>query len=66
MSEKCENTPKCGFFLNYKDHPEVIRKKWIENYCNDIEKSEKCERKILKKRTGEKLPDKMTPTGETL
>lgn len=52
MSEKCELLDKCGFFLNFKANTEVIKQGWIRMFCENEEKSEKCERKKIRKQTG--------------
>jgi hypothetical protein len=66
MSEKCELLDKCGFFLNYKGNSEVIKKGWIRMFCENQEKSEKCERKKKRKQTGKQPADNLAPTGKTL
>ena len=66
MKEKCELLEKCGFFLNYKANTEAVIKSWISMYCDDKEKSEKCERKKIRKQTGKPPADNMTPTGKLL
>lgn len=66
MSEKCENLEKCGFFTNFKGNSEVVKNGWIRMYCENKETSETCERKKLKKRTGQAPADNMTPTGAML
>ena len=66
MKEKCELLEKCGFFLNYRGNTETIIKSWISMYCDDKKKSEKCERKKIRKQTGKPPADNMTPTGKLL
>lgn len=66
MIVPCENLSKCGFFLNYKGNSEVIQNSWIRLYCRDKIRSEKCERKKIKKRTGQPPADNMSPTGKIL
>ncbi|MDC7126425.1 MAG: hypothetical protein PQJ46_12710 [Spirochaetales bacterium] len=66
MANNCSNREKCGFYLNYKEHSEVIKNNWIEDFCNNAEKSESCEKKMLEESTGQPLPDHFTPTGKVL
>jgi len=66
MSEKCELLDKCGFFLNFKGNSEVVKQGWIKMFCNDLGKSEKCERKKIRSQTGKPPADNMTPTGKML
>ena len=66
MSEPCENLENCGFFKNYKGNTDAIIKSWIRMYCESKEKSESCERKKIKDKTGSPPPDNMTPTGKML
>ncbi|MFH0925036.1 MAG: hypothetical protein V1872_05300 [bacterium] len=66
MSEKCELLEKCGFFNNFKGNTEVIKEGWIKMFCQNKEKSESCERKKLRKKTGKPPVDNMTPTGKIL
>ena len=66
MEKRCENLVKCGFFMNYSGNNEVIKQGWIRMYCENYDKSEKCERKKMKKKTGSPPPDNMTPTGKFL
>ncbi len=64
--EKCELLDTCGFFLNFRGNSEVVKQGWIRMYCQDKEKSERCERKKYRKRTGQAPPDNMAPTGKML
>lgn len=64
--EKCELLEKCGFFLNFKGNPDVIKQGWIRMFCESKEKSEKCERKKKRKQTGMAPADNMAPTGKML
>jgi hypothetical protein len=66
MSEQCELLDKCGFFLNYRGNSEVVKEGWIIMFCKSKEKSEKCERKKIRKQTGKPPEDNMTPTGRIL
>jgi len=66
MSEQCELLDKCGFFLNFKGNNEVIKNGWIRSFCESKEKSEKCERKKIRKATGKPPVDNMAPTGKLL
>jgi len=66
MAEKCELIDICGFFLSFGKHSETVKQGWTIMFCGDIEKSEKCERKKIKKRTGKPPADNMTPTGQML
>ncbi|MBF0378123.1 MAG: hypothetical protein HQK72_11655 [Desulfamplus sp.] len=66
MSENCELMEKCGFFLNFKGNSEAIKEGWISMFCKDQTKSEKCQRKIIRKKTGKPPADNMTPTGKLL
>ena len=47
MAEKCELLDKCGFFLNFKGNPEVVKQGWISMYCESMEKSELCARVLV-------------------
>jgi hypothetical protein len=64
MSEKCELLEKCGFFLNFKGNSEVIKQGWIKVFCENLAKSENCERKKIRKQTGKPPADNVTPTGK--
>ncbi len=64
MSEKCEMLEKCPYFKIYSNQS-TTKPVWIRLYCMDLEKSEKCERKKIKK-TGRKPPDNLSPMGELL
>ncbi|MBF0573030.1 MAG: hypothetical protein HQK69_04640 [Desulfamplus sp.] len=64
--EMCENISQCGFFLNFKGNSEVLQKSWIKLFCEDKTKSEKCERKKIRKQTGKPPIDNMAPTGKIL
>ena len=66
MSQKCELLEKCGFFLNFKRNSEVVKQGWIRAFCENLDKSEKCERKKTRKRTGKPPADNMAPTGKML
>lgn len=66
MAEKCEFLDRCGFFLNYKGNTEVVKQGWIALYCEDKQKSERCERKKVRQATGQPPQDNMAPTGTLL
>jgi hypothetical protein len=66
MVQQCESLAKCGFFNNYKGNSEVVKEGWISLFCESWEKSEKCERKKIRKQTGKPPIDNMTPTGKIL
>lgn len=66
MPKKCELLDKCGFFLNFIGDSEVLQQGWIKMYCEDKEKSEKCERKKIREKTGAPPADNMVPTGKML
>lgn len=66
MSQKCELLKTCGFFLNFKGNSEVVKQGWIRMYCDDLAKSESCQRKIIREKTGKPPADNMTPTGKML
>ena len=66
MSEKCEFIEQCGFFINYKGNTQVMKNGWIQLFCDNVEWSEKCERKNFRRRTGKPPADNMSPTGEML
>ncbi len=63
MPEKCEFLDTCGFFLNFRGNSEIVERGWIRLFCTSQERSENCERKKIRKQTGEPPPDNMTPTG---
>jgi len=66
MSENCELLTKCGFFSNFKGNTEVVKQGWIRMFCEDQEKSERCERKKIRKMTGKPPEDNMAPTGQMI
>ncbi len=66
MAEKCELLNTCGFFINFKGNSEALSKGWIRMFCEDKKKSEKCERKKIRKQTGKPPADNMAPTGKML
>jgi hypothetical protein len=66
MSDACELLGKCGFFNNYKGNTEAIKKGWTQVFCESFEKSERCERKKIRKETGKPPADNMAPTGSML
>ena len=66
MTENCELLEKCGFFNNYKGNSEVMKAGWIKLFCENVNWSERCERKKFRKRTGQPPADNMTPNGNML
>ncbi|MGA2193378.1 MAG: hypothetical protein ABSG42_08410 [Nitrospirota bacterium] len=66
MEETCEFLEKCGFFINFKGNSEVIRAGWIRLFCQSKGRSEKCERKAIRRKTGSPPPDNMAPTGDMI
>lgn len=66
MSDKCDLLDKCGFFMNYTSHLEVLKKKWIALYCENSVNSEFCERKKYRNTHGTPPGDNMAPTGTLL
>jgi hypothetical protein len=66
MTQECELLQKCGFLADYRGNTEVIKAGWIQMYCSSLEKSETCERKKVRKRTGAPPPNNMTPSGKML
>ena len=66
MNNQCENLEICGFFINFKEHSEVVKNAWIRIFCENLEMSELCERKIFKKKNGRIPPDNMAPTGKLM
>lgn len=66
MKEKCELLEKCGFFQNFIGNSEVLKQGWVKMFCEEKEKSEKCERKKIREKTGVPPADNMTPTGKML
>ncbi len=61
--KSCELLESCGFFQNFKGNSEVINRGWIRMFCESREKSERCERKNIRKQTGKPPADNMAPTG---
>lgn len=66
MTEKCEFLNKCGFFLNFKGNTQVVKEGWVRMFCEDKDKSEKCERKKIRLQTGKPPADNIAPTGTML
>ena len=64
MQKKCEMLDQCRFINNVTSNLEIINQRWINLYCGDHERSELCERKKIKKKTGESAADNMAPTGK--
>ena len=57
---------KVWFFKNYNEGIGVLEKAWIRMYCESLETSESCERKMFCKQTGLTPVDNMAPTGKML
>ena len=66
MLNKCEYLNTCGFFLKFKGNSEVVKQGWISLFCENQEKSKKCKRKEIYKKTGKYPLDNMAPTGKLL
>jgi hypothetical protein len=66
MNHQCENLEECGFFINFKGNSEVAKNGWIRIFCENLERSELCERKIFKMKNRQIPPDNMAPTGTLL
>ena len=66
MSEPCEFLEKCGFFRNYQWNSEVVKQGWVQMFCEEQAKSELCERKKVRRLTGQPPADNMCPTGTML
>ncbi len=64
--EGCQFLEKCGFFNNFQGNPEVVKQGWVRMYCQNLEKSEGCERKKYRKAKGTPPADNMSPTGKML
>lgn len=62
--ESCKFLTECGFFNNFQGYPEVIKEGWIRMYCNNMEKSETCSRKIYRLEHGTPPVENMSPTGK--
>lgn len=60
----CERLKECGFFKKYKNSYESTCAALIEEYCNNIEKSNSCERKRIFNETGASPDDDMMPNGK--
>ena len=66
MSEQCNQLKQCEFFNRFQGNLDVLKDGWIEGYCNNLEKSETCERNKIFKKTGMLPPDNVTPTGSVI
>ena len=64
MNKKCELLDRCGFFKNYGGNSEVLKNGWITMFCDDLVRSEDCERRKIRQKTGNPPVDNMTPTGK--
>lgn len=63
--ECCEKLENCPFFKEYTGNP-LVRNRWIDIYCRNLSTSQKCERKKVFQRTGQRPPVYMTPSGMML
>lgn len=61
----CEKLDNCPFFKEYTGNP-IVKKKWIDIYCCNLNTSQRCKRKEVYQRTGERPPIYMTPSGMML
>jgi len=66
MDKKCDLINECSYFQIYEGQRSMAIDVWKKLFCLDINKSEKCERKKIRKETGGLPPDNMSPTGELL
>jgi len=66
MDKNCNLINECAYFRIYEEQRSMAIDVWKKLFCMDINKSEKCERKKMRKETGEPPPDNMSPTGELL
>jgi len=66
MDKKCDLINECAYFQFYEEQRSMAIDVWKKLFCMNISKSEKCERKKIRKETGEPPPDNMSPTGELL
>jgi hypothetical protein len=66
MTERCEMLEACGFFRNFKGNSEVVQNGWIYMFCDNLEHSKTCKRKLYKMEHGTPPPDNMTPLGKFL
>ena len=66
MDKKCDLINECAYFKLYEEQRSMAIDVWKKLFCMNISKSEKCERKKIRKETGEPPPDNMSPTGELL
>ncbi len=66
MEDRCELLEKCGFFNNFQANSEVVKQGWIRMFCQSKERSEKCQRKKIRRETGTPPVDNMAPTGEII
>jgi hypothetical protein len=66
MHDGCEFLSACGFLNNVRANSELIKDGWISMYCKSGERSERCKRKHIRKKTGHPPIDHMAPTGEII
>lgn len=60
----CERLKECGFFKKYQDTYVSACAALIQEYCNDIARSNSCERKRIFNETGEPPDVNMMPNGK--
>ncbi len=65
-AKRCELLDRCGFFASFKNHSEVEKQGWIKRYCENYVKSANCERKKIRRKTGQPPADNMAPNGKML
>jgi hypothetical protein len=63
---QCELLERCGFFRAFKGNSEVVTNGWIKMFCENVDKSEYCERKKTRTRTGVPPEDNVAPTGNVI
>jgi hypothetical protein len=66
MNKQCDLVDNCAYFRIYEEQRSIAIDVWKKLFCKDIEKSEQCERKKIRRETGEPPPENMSPTGELL
>lgn len=66
MQENCEMLDKCGFFTEFKGNSDRVKQGWIRKFCENKIKSELCERKKFRNKTGTPPPARLAPTGKLL
>jgi hypothetical protein len=63
---QCELLKNCEFFTRFRGHSDSTISGWISLYCRNIEKSETCQRKRIRQKTGKPPAYNMAPTGRIL